>query len=276
VSPRSLETPAPALGLSHQSGARAAVYPDGALLFTWWPAQGSEVLFMSSRAEPKVGVSPHGGAPIIFPQFGGEGPLPSHGFARTLRWESMPRDTMTCLSMRLTDSPATREVWPHAFSAEHTVTLGDRDVAIQLEVTNTGDTAMRFTCALHTYLRVGDVGSVALCGLEGSRYRDKLLGEERTEESSRLAIPESINRIYFDTPAQLVLDDPSLGRTISVQADGFTDTVVWNPGEEGALAYADLAPGDHRHFLCVESARIGTPVEVLPGKTWMGRQTLKI
>ncbi|HYD51574.1 MAG TPA: hypothetical protein VEA99_03060, partial [Gemmatimonadaceae bacterium] len=153
------------MGLSHQSGARAAIYPDGALLFTWWPAQGSEVLFLSERAEPRVGVSPHGGVPLIFPQFGAEGPLPSHGFARTLRWEPLPRDTMTELSLRLEDSPATRELWPHAFGARYTVTLEDRAVAMQLEVTNPGASPFSFTAALHTYLRVGELSEVALRGL---------------------------------------------------------------------------------------------------------------
>lgn len=273
---RGMDSPAPALGLSHASGARAAVYPDGALLFTWWPARGSEVLFMSERSAPQVGGSPHGGVPIIFPQFGATGPLPSHGFARNLRWEALPRDTMTELALRLTDSPATREQWPHPFQADFVVTLDDQSLGMALTVTNSGKQPMHFTCALHTYLRVGEVGQVRLRGLEGCQYRGALGGDEGLESRAEVVVADSINRVYLDTPAELVLADPMLEREIVVQADGFTDTVVWNPGADGASRYADLAPGDHLHFLCVESARVGTPVEVIGGGSWTGRQTLRV
>jgi glucose-6-phosphate 1-epimerase len=266
-----------ALGLSHPSGARAAIHPDGSHLFTWWPAQGSEVLFMSERAERKPGVSPHGGVPIIFPQFADIGPYVRHGFARTQRWVAQPRDSMTTLSLALRDTETTRALWPHSFAAEYTVTLEDMSVSMALEVANTGDAPLQFTCALHTYLRVGDVHQVALRGLEGCRYHDKELGgEKRIDSSPEVTVERSINRVYRDTPAMLALDDPVLRRTIVVEASGFTDSIVWNPGETGALEYDDLAPGDHARFLCVESGRVVTPVSIDPGERWVGKQLLRV
>lgn len=268
---------APAVGLSHPSGARAAVYPDGAHVFTWWPSRQSEVLFVSERAVRQSGVALRGGVPIVFPQFADEGPLPKHGFARTARWEMQPRDTMTELALRLRDDERTRALWPHAFHAAYTVTIDDRSLAMALAVENTGDDAMTFTCALHTYIRVGDVAQVMLGGLQGRRYRVRgEAGEAPAEESERLAIDGPIDRVYFDTETALVLDDPVLDRRISVEAEGFTDTVVWNPGAEGTAAFPDLAPDDYRHFLCVESARIGTPVQLAPGEVWRGRQVLRV
>jgi len=44
-------------------------------------------------------------------------------------------------------------------------------------VTNTGDAALEFTAALHTYLAVSSVGHVELRGgFEGCEYLDKLDG----------------------------------------------------------------------------------------------------
>jgi glucose-6-phosphate 1-epimerase len=37
---------------------------------------------------------------------------------------------------------------------------------------------------------------------------------------------------------------------------------------------SDLAPADFRRFLCVEAALIETPVRLLGGEHWWGRQTL--
>jgi glucose-6-phosphate 1-epimerase len=272
-----MDSQATPLGLSHPSGARAAVHPDGSHLFTWWPCQGSEVLFMSARAKHERGGSPHGGVPIIFPQFADTGPYVRHGFARSERWSVQPRDSMTALSLRLRDSRATRELWPHAFAADYTVTLEDMAVSLELGVTNTDETPLQFTCALHTYLRVGDVHRVELRGLEGCRYHDKEAGGEKHIDSSpQVTVESSIDRVYRDTPATLVLDDPVLARSITVQAAGFTDSIVWNPGEMGALAYGDLSPGDHAHFLCVESGRVMTPVSLEPGERWVGTQILRV
>jgi glucose-6-phosphate 1-epimerase len=276
VSPHSLEAPAPAVGLSHSSGARAAVYPDGAQLFTWWPSQESEVLFVSDRVERRPGKSFHGGVPIVFPQFASEGPLPQHGFARAMRWEMLPRDTMTLVALRLGDGPRTRALWPHAFEAEYAVTLDDRSLAMQLTVTNRGESRMSFTCALHTYLRVGEVSQVELSGLAGCRYRDKVLGSEETQEQETLTIPGPVDRVYLDVPGPVSLLDPAIGRTIDVLSDGFADVVVWNPGEEGTLAFGDLAPDDWRHFLCVEAACVGRAVELEPSQVWTGRQVLRV
>jgi len=234
------------------------------------------VLFVSDRVERRPGKSFHGGVPIVFPQFASEGPLPQHGFARTMRWEMLPRDTMTLVAMRLTDGPRTRALWPHAFEAEYTVTLDDRSLAMQLVVTNRGEQRLSFTAALHTYLRVGEVAQVELTGLQGCRYRDKVLGVETVQEEPELTVPGPIDRVYFDVPAPLELLDPVIGRTITALADGFTDAVVWNPGEEGVLAFGDLAPDDWRHFLCVEAACVGRPVELEAGEVWTGRQVLRV
>lgn len=276
MSPHRIEL-APAVGLSHPSGARAAVYPDGAHLFTWWPSVGSEVLFVSERAQRQLGVALRGGVPVIFPQFADRGPLPKHGFARTARWEAQPRDAMTQLALRLCDTEATRATWAARFDAGYTVTLQDQSVMMELSVANLGPAPFAFTCALHTYLRVGDVRAVALDGLHGLRYLDSADGgAEKVDDADRLRVEGEVNRIYLDTPPTLVLRDPSLDRAIAVGADGFRDTVVWNPGPHGEAQLGDLAPGEHRRFLCVESAVVGTPVELAPSSRWVGRQVLTL
>ena len=57
---------------------------------------------------------------------------------------------------------------------------------------------------------------------------------------------------------------------------GFADTVVWNPGPEGAKALADMPDDDWRRMLCVEAACIGRPAEVPPGGRWLAGQQLQV
>jgi glucose-6-phosphate 1-epimerase len=56
---------------------------------------------------------------------------------------------------------------------------------------------------------------------------------------------------------------------------GFNDVVVWNPGGAAAACPPDLPKDGFRHFLCVEAARIGQPVELSPAQVWSGTQTIK-
>jgi glucose-6-phosphate 1-epimerase len=59
-----------------------------------------------------------------------------------------------------------------------------------------------------------------------------------------------------------------------IEAEGFPDAVIWNPGRERATALHDLEPGDERRFVCVEAAAVQTPVTLGAGRQWAGTQTL--
>src|SRR3546814_1485198 len=60
----------------------------------------------------------------------------------------------------LHDDPATRAIWPHPFAAELSVTIFGDTLETALLIRNTGDAPFTFTAALHSYLRVTDVGTV--------------------------------------------------------------------------------------------------------------------
>src|SRR3546814_18071933 len=71
----------------------------------------------------------------------------------------------------LHDDPATRAIWPHPFAAELSVTIFGDTLETALLLRNTGDAPFTFTAALHSYLRVTDVGTVSVPGLPRSDER---------------------------------------------------------------------------------------------------------
>ena len=165
--------------LTARDGARAEINPHGAQVASWVPAGGGrserERLFLSQASEFQAGAPMRGGAPVIFPQFGGLGALPKHGFARLCAWElvSVDRGAETASTQfALGDSEATRQLWPHSFRAEVRVTVGGQRLEINLVITNTGRDSFTFTAALHTYFRVEDVATAAVEGLQGVRFHD--------------------------------------------------------------------------------------------------------
>jgi len=273
----------PKVVLADAAGSRAEVYLHGAHVTSWIPAGGAEWLFVSGRSAFRAGTAIRGGIPVIFPQFASRGELPKHGFARNVAWELVsasdaastagPSGDAAAATFRLRNSESTRELWPHAFVAELTVTVAGPTLDVALAVVNSGVEPLVFTGALHSYFRVDDVRGARVEGLGGVRYSDSAAGgEERTDAAPALGIAAETDRIYLDAPDHVRLVDGA--RALEIHSRGFPDTVVWNPWAERTTALVDMEPDGYLRMLCVEAAVVGRPVHLEPGARWSGRQTL--
>jgi glucose-6-phosphate 1-epimerase len=260
----------PCVRLQHASGASALIALHGAHLLSWISADGRERLFLSERARYGEGAAIRGGVPVIFPQFSGRGPLPRHGFARTLPWRLV--DTETRATFELSDGPSTA-IWPHAFCVRLHVALESAGLEVTLEVANIGTDPFAFTAALHTYLAIEDLDAVALHGLDDCRYEDSADGGAIRQQEHAQRFAGEVDRIYRAPSQPLTLQDGPHFTTI--EQNGFTDTVVWNPGAALAAGIGDLAPDEYRRFVCVEAGQVLQPVRLSPGARWSGTQRLR-
>ncbi|PTT82852.1 D-hexose-6-phosphate mutarotase [Pelomonas sp. HMWF004] len=268
--------------LTAPDGARATVSLDGGHVLSWLPVNAPEQLYLSPRSEFVPGKAIRGGVPVCFPQFAERGTLPKHGFARTLPWELLSnqqglRDALVVL--RLRDSDATRQLWPHAFELELSVRVEGQELDLELACENTGDAPLQFTTALHTYLRVGDLDAVSVEGLAGLRYFDSIKQAEALQRMDLLLTGEKgvldLDRIYQGVKERplLVAEDR---RRVVLRHQGFEDAVLWNPGPERCAKLTDMPADGWSEMLCVEAANVMHPVELQPGETWVGRQSLSL
>ncbi len=256
-------------------GAKARVHLNGAHVTSWSPAgENDDRLFVSAKSVFGPGVSIRGGIPVCFPQFGADGPLPQHGFARVSPWTLVEVDESADAAhatLRLTHSDATMALWPHEFSAELTVSIGGSALRVALTVTNIGTSPLHFTAALHPYFRVADAYTCEVTGLAGLTYRDALRGRALfTEQDGTLDIRGPLDRVYFGVPGEVSLREPA--RALRVEREGFADVVVWNPGAEVVSQRPDFHEGDEKKFVCVEAAQVANPVQLAPGGQWTGVQ----
>lgn len=279
----------PGITLAAASGSQVFITLQGAQAVSWRTADGRERLYLSplstgagTAAETSLPSPPmRGGVPVCFPQFSGRGPLVKHGFARSRHWTLRNAESSSPNAAEngsavflLCDDDETRKLWPHAFSAEVNVAVEADRLIVTLSVTNRGNTAWGFTAALHTYLRVGDIGKTALSGLRQARYEDATDGNvEKTQQEEELRIEGELDRVYLSQPRQLVLLENGMP-TMRIEQQGFEDTVVWNPGLEKARALVDLPDDGWREMLCVEAACVATPIVLQPGASWCGSQIL--
>jgi glucose-6-phosphate 1-epimerase len=274
---RAAVPPQPLVSIRADDGATAEIRRHGAHVTSWRPAPaGEERLFLSATSEFTEGTAIRGGVPIIFPQFGPDGPLPRHGFARTTTWAmggiGRASNGMAEADFVLRDSDETRAIWDAAFMATTKVRLISDQLAITLVVENLGESAFTFTAALHTYLRVRDVRDVTISGLRGGRYRVPGSAALIDDTEDCVRVGDYLERIYVEAPSRIVLRDGT--HSVLLAAEGFPDAVLWNPGAEGAANIRDIEPGGERRFVCIEAAVIQTPVTLGPRRRWMGTQTL--
>jgi len=260
------------------ASARVALH--GAHVLSWQPAGQQPVIWVSQAAFFEPGKPVRGGVPVCWPWFGAVPGKTLHGFVRTMLWQlrSAEQDAggQVVLRLGLTDDATTRAVWDHAFDLELVVTVG-LTLTLALTTRNTGDAPLSITQALHTYLCTADITQTTVQGLDGTPYLDKVQAFAVCQQSGDVTFSGETDRIYTDTTADSLIQDGASRRSIRISKQGSASTVVWNPWVEKEKTMADMAPGEHRQFLCVETCNAGPDaVTIAPAMTHTLAATISV
>ena len=254
------------------ASATARISINGGNLVAWAPVGEEPVIWLSTQAKFAPGKSIRGGVPVCWPWFGAhatEKAFPGHGFARTVPWQLVEvadeANGATRVVLEMPASVMPEAQWAHACTLRMVFRIG-RSLEMDLVTTNTGATPFVLGEALHTYFQVGDVGRIAVTGLDGCGYFDKAGGGIDAVQSGAVGFAGEVDRVYKGTESECVIQDPALGRNIHVAKRGSRSTVVWNPGPEKAAQMGDLGDEGWRRMVCVESANaLEDVVTVAPG-----------
>jgi glucose-6-phosphate 1-epimerase len=248
------------------------MYLHGAHVTSWKPVDKEEVLFVSSQSRWEHGRAIRGGVPICFPWFGGkvdDPTAPAHGFVRTKSWqlESIKQVGHAVTVNMFTESDeGTKRWWPAEFRLICQATFG-RELRLELEVTNTGRTSLRFEEALHTYHRVGNIEEARVRGLDTIRYLDKTDSNRKKIQQGEIVITSETDRVYLNTRDEIELEDPVLNRRTWVTKENSETTVVWNPWLQKARALSDLGDGEWMQMICLETTNVAdSAVPLAPGQ----------
>ena len=241
----------------------AELYRHGAHLTRWRPAGHDEVLWLSSSARFEYGSAIRGGVPICFPWFAGNQPDndptgPSHGYARTQTWRFIEvNDDANGLSISMA-----HEIEP--FDLVYTVTFSDT-LTMKLDVTNRDDKPRSFESALHSYFSVSQIKQIKVRGLENADYLDTVGGGSKpmTQDDQPITFDAETDRTYAST-ASVRIEDPGMGRSITIDKTGSGSTVVWNPWIGKAKAMGDFDNDEWPGMLCVETANVEPNDVTLP------------
>jgi glucose-6-phosphate 1-epimerase len=244
----------------------------GAQVLSFTPRGERDWLWVSEKARWDVGTALRGGIPICFPWFGPHPTkrgFPAHGFARTRVWRLVAVDEVGGARVRavfeLRGDDTTSALFPHAFTARTTVIAGE-DLELSFEVFNGDSVPFSFEAALHTYFAVSDCEAIAVEGLGGHTYVDKVSGgDRRLQAAEPLRISGEVDRVY-QTGGPVTLVDLAGARSLRLETRGAASTVVWNPGAKKAGALTDVSLDGFRRFVCLETGNVDDQrITVPPG-----------
>jgi D-hexose-6-phosphate mutarotase len=138
-------------------------------------------------------------------------------------------------------------------------------------VQNRATHPITFEEALHCYFAISDVTSVAISGLAGTTYVDKIEASRRKPQTAALVtVGGETDRVYLDTPTRCVIEDRGWRRRVEIKKNGAASTVVWNPWAEKGAAMADLGDPASQGTLSTVS---GAPTAAIARQT-LGLQDL--
>lgn len=228
------------------------------------------LLFMSEKARYEEETPIRGGIPLIFPWFGPRRDRPNsgaHGFARNLEWKLTQVQTSpeTMVVLELTSSDRTKLEWGHDFRLRLYI-YPEKSLTLSWEIENLGERAFPFEAALHTYFRVSNARHCCVLGLDGARYLDHL-GPEPIEQQGPINFEAETDRIYFNVPETLYLNDKEAGTQIEISSNALS-SIVWNPWVDKARRMEDFGDEEWPSMVCIESGAVrDNEIHLLPGET---------
>jgi len=251
----------------------AVVHLFGATILSWRTgSEQTENLYLSKTAVFDNKKAIRGGVPFVFPNFGPWSLGPQHGFARTSMWSLTEKKDHQAV-FRLTETEASLAIWPFKFEVLYTVELAPDTLKMRVDVKNTDSKSWDFTLLLHSYLRVNDIATTSITGLDGAFYIDKIHGKNSSQEGD-LKIDAAIDRVFCSTSDELKISDGC--RNFIVEKRGFPEAVVWNPWIEGCAKTGDLDDDAWKQMVCVEPGKVQDRVVLQAEEVYIAKASLRV
>ena len=262
--------------------ATASIALHGAQIFHFQPKYQQPVLWCSQSADFAEGRPIRGGVPICWPWFGQHTnpKFPAHGFARNHFWQCDSIEQLdngeTELQLSLHRQNVTQLVWPERYELALVLRIGEK-LSIALTMKNSSAVNCIYTAALHSYLAVGNINRVSLIGIEDVAYEDKVNDVAVDAERVPATVFEPVDRVYQNSAATVIVNDPAWDRKLLIEKSGSLTTVVWNPWAEAARALQDFDDDGYNNMICVEAANaFDDAVSLAPGEEHTLATTLSV
>ncbi len=264
----------------------------GAHVLSWVPNGQRDVFWLSPDSKPEPAAI-RGGVPVCWPWFAKQGQTSSaaqHGPVRNLAWQISAIHSCSDEQVSLSFEPVmpTPSIWsaagiPAGLHVSLRLTLGET-LQQTLLTHNHGNAAFELSQALHSYYAVSHAKRIAIEGIQGLSYTDRLRELMQDVQRTPFTLGPACDRTYeHPLPTttsrnhRYTLVDPDWQRSIVIDVAGSRSVVVWNPGRETARHMPDVPDEGWPDFMCIEATNAGPDVISLqPGEEHALTQHLQL
>lgn len=219
---------------------QVAVVPSRGGIVTGWRIGGDEIFYLDAERFKDPSLSVRGGIPLLFPICGNlpddtytlEGQtytLKQHGFGRTLPWQVSAQSTSAgaSITLTLTSSAETIEVYPFEFRLDYIYTLKGRTLEQRFRHTNLSERPMPFSTGTHPYFAVADKEQLEF-DLPATQYKVKGGSEVFSFDGSFDFSQEEIDWAFVDLQGQsATVVDKGCDRRLTLTYDSHYSTLVF-------------------------------------------------
>jgi len=131
---------------------------------------------------------------------------------------------------------------------------------------------------------VQDITKVAISGLEGSPYTDKVNPPAaKTQSADPITFSGETDRVYQpavsaegDSHKPVVVSEAGQ-QVVTLLREGLEDVVVWNPWSDKSSGMGDFEPkAGWQNMVCVEAGSVRAWQRLEAGDSWSVSQTISI
>ena len=220
--------------ISDSAGSSAVILPHKGATLISYVVDGKEYFYrdqenLESFERPRCGI------PFLFPVFGRtpEGspyPMEIHGFGHTSSWDVVSYEESS-LTLALSDSEATRKVYPFPFQVELTFSLRDGALTLHQKYENWGTEPMPYAFGFHPYFAVKSVEEAVVsftAGLELDMLTGKAAPCEKTSTSLSFPANAPETGAFYMQASDCAIIAAGDGRKIKMRFDqNFNRLVLW-------------------------------------------------
>jgi len=220
----------------------------------WFQPTGQKPVLWTTTKPASLPKAVRGGVPLCWPWFAepleenaGE---PFHGVARTVEWE-VGAESYDAHGGEWLLKPV-GPLWK-GLDPSLTIRVVGSAITFKLTTHNVGQTDVRVTQALHTYLAISSRSTIRVSGLDTATYADKNRDFSEFVQAGDIHVNEAIDRIYRSA-SDVYLNDAGWQRTVKISKKNSQSTVVWNAGAD-AESITDIGLDQVDSYLCIEAAK---------------------
>ncbi|MCD6191336.1 MAG: D-hexose-6-phosphate mutarotase, partial [Sulfurimonas sp.] len=109
----------------------------------------------------------------------------------------------------------------------------------------------KLTQALHSYFKLSDISNAVVKGLDNKPCFDALTNKTNIQNGD-ITFNQEFDKVFQRVDSELILQDKE--KTISINNEGSSSIVVWNPWIEKCKRMSAMKDDAYKEFVCIESA----------------------